>query len=44
MSSSLLLNLAKQTEPVGEVVSVKCGATFEGVNLKQAFIRLRYSA
>ena len=43
-SSSLLLNLAKLTEPGGEVVSAKCGATSEGVNLKQAFIRLRHSA
>ena len=31
-SSSLLLNLAKQTEPSGEGVSAKCGALKQGVN------------
>lgn len=37
-SSSLLLNLAKQKEPTGDVVSAKCGAVLQGGGLNTAFV------
>ncbi len=43
-SSSLLLNLAKQTKPIGEVVSAKCGALIQGYEWKTALIGFHYSA